>query len=98
LVTTSRTESTKRPPRPPSQTTQPLPAPPPLSPPPPRVKHVALKSASPQVRKFVFVAPQHKVRFSKAQLGSLHFKLLDATPNHNFYGWIWYSSHLDCLL
>jgi hypothetical protein len=44
-----------------------------------RVGHVALKSASPQVRKFCFVAPQRKLRFSKEQLLSLRFKLLDAT-------------------
>jgi hypothetical protein len=37
---------------------------------------VALKSQ--QVRKFTLVAPQRKLRFSKAQLRSLHFKLLDA--------------------
>ncbi len=42
----------------------------------PRVGHVALKSASPQV---FFVAPERKLRFSKAQLRSLRFKLLDAT-------------------
>jgi hypothetical protein len=44
--------------------------------------HVALKSASPQV---FFVAPQRKLRFSKVQLRSLCFKLLDATFNSNFY-------------
>jgi hypothetical protein len=44
-----------------------------------RVGHVALKSTSPQVRKFFFVALQRKLRFSKAQLHSVHFKLLDAT-------------------
>jgi hypothetical protein len=32
-----------------------------------------------QVRKFSFVAPQRKLRFSKAQLRSLRFKFLDAT-------------------
>jgi hypothetical protein len=43
------------------------------------------KSAS-----FFFVAPQHKLRLSKAQLRSLRLKILDATFNHNFYDWIWY--------
>jgi hypothetical protein len=28
--------------------------------------------------------------FSKAQLRSLYFKLLDTTFNRNFYYWIWY--------
>jgi hypothetical protein len=28
-----------------------------------------------QVRKFIFVAPQHKLKFSKTQLRSLRFKL-----------------------
>jgi hypothetical protein len=39
--------------------------------------HVALKSVSPQDREFIFVLPQLKIRFSKAQLRSLRFKLLD---------------------
>jgi hypothetical protein len=43
------------------------------------VRHVALKSVSSQVRKFFFVAPQCKLSFSKAQLRSLRFKLLEAT-------------------
>jgi hypothetical protein len=47
-----------------------------------KVGHVALKSASPQV---FFVAPQSKLLFSKKQLCSLRFKLLDATLNRNFY-------------
>jgi hypothetical protein len=46
------------------------------------------KSASPQV---FFVAPQCKLRFSKVQSCSLHFKLLDAIFNCYFYEWIWYS-------
>jgi hypothetical protein len=41
-----------------------------------RVGPIALKSASPQA---FFVAPQSKFRFSKAQLRSLHFKILDGT-------------------
>jgi hypothetical protein len=41
-----------------------------------RVGHIALKSASPQAS---LVAPQCKLRFSKAQLCSLRFKILDAT-------------------
>jgi hypothetical protein len=41
-----------------------------------RVGHIALKSASPED---FFVAPQRKLRFSKAQLRSLRFKVLDAT-------------------
>ncbi len=61
-----------------------------------RVGHVALKSASPQV---FLVAPQRKLRFSKAQLRSLRFKLLDVTFNRNFYDWIWYGeTSLDRLL
>ncbi len=32
-----------------------------------------------QVRKLFFVAPQHKLRFSKAQLRSLRFNILDGT-------------------
>jgi hypothetical protein len=52
-----------------------------------RVRHVALKSASPQV---FFVVPQRKLWFSKAQLQSLRFKLLNATFNRNFYDCIWY--------
>jgi hypothetical protein len=43
-----------------------------------------------QVRKHFFVAPQRKFRFSKVQLRSLSFKILDATFNRNFYEWIWY--------
>jgi hypothetical protein len=43
--------------------------------------HVALKSKSPQV----FVEPQGKLRFSKAQLRSLSFKLLGAIFKSNFY-------------
>jgi hypothetical protein len=43
------------------------------------------KSAS-----FFLVAPQRKLMFSKAQLRSLRFKLLDATFNRDFYEWIWY--------
>jgi hypothetical protein len=54
------------------------------------VGHFALKSASPQVRKLFFVVPQHKLRFSKEQLRSLRFKLIDATFNRKFYEWIWY--------
>ncbi len=38
-----------------------------------------------QVRKFILVAPQRKLRSKKAQLRSLRFKLLDATFNRNFY-------------
>ncbi len=38
-----------------------------------------------QVRKFIFVAPQRKLWFSKAQLRSLRFKLLDETFNRNFF-------------
>jgi hypothetical protein len=61
-----------------------------------RVGHYALKSASPQA---FFVAPQRKLRFSKAQLPSLRFKILDATFNHNFYDWIWYGeTYFDWLL
>jgi hypothetical protein len=41
-----------------------------------RVGHIALKSVSPLA---FFVAPQSKLRFSKAQLRSLHFNILDAT-------------------
>jgi hypothetical protein len=41
-----------------------------------RVGHIAPKSANPQA---FFVAPQRKLRFSKAQLRSLRFKILDAT-------------------
>jgi hypothetical protein len=44
-----------------------------------RVGHIALKSASPQVRKFFFLVPQRKLRSSKAQLRSLRFKILSAT-------------------
>jgi hypothetical protein len=36
--------------------------------------------------------PQRKLRFSKAQLRSLRFKLLNATFNRNFYEWIWYGT------
>jgi hypothetical protein len=50
-----------------------------------------------QVRKFFFVAPQRKLRLSKAQLRSLCFKLLDATFNPNFYDRIWYGKSLDWL-
>ncbi len=51
------------------------------------------KSASPQA---FFVAPQRKLRFSKAQLRSLRFKILDATFNRNFYVCIWYGeTHLE---
>jgi hypothetical protein len=61
-----------------------------------RVGHNALKSASPQA--FV-VAPQRKLRSSKAQLRSLRFKILGATFNLNFYDWIWYGEiYLDWLL
>jgi hypothetical protein len=42
-----------------------------------------------QVRKLFFVAPQRKLRFSKAHLRSLRFQILDATFNRNFYDWIW---------
>jgi hypothetical protein len=64
-----------------------------------RVGNVALKSASPQARKFFFVASQRNRRFSKAQLRSLHFKLLDTIFNHNFYDWIRYGeTYLDQLL
>jgi hypothetical protein len=38
-----------------------------------------------QVSKFIFVAPQRKLRFSKAQMCSLRFKLLYAIFNYNFY-------------
>ncbi len=44
----------------------------------------ALKRAGLQVRKFIFVAPQRKLRPSKTQLCSLCFKLLDAFFSHNF--------------
>jgi hypothetical protein len=44
-----------------------------------RVGHIALKSASPQVRKLFFVAPQRKLKFSKAQLRFFRFKILDTT-------------------
>jgi hypothetical protein len=44
-----------------------------------RVGHIALKSASPQVLKLFFVAPQRILRFSKAKLRSLRLKILDAT-------------------
>jgi hypothetical protein len=50
-----------------------------------RVGHIALDSASPQVRKLFFLAPQRKLRSSKAQLRSLRFKILGATLNRNFY-------------
>jgi hypothetical protein len=53
-----------------------------------RVGHIALKSASPQA--FFFVAPQCKLRFFKAQLCSLRFKILDVTFIRNFYDWIRY--------
>jgi hypothetical protein len=43
--------------------------------------HVALKSTSPQV----FVEPQGKIRFSKAHLHFLSFKLLRAIFKSNFY-------------
>jgi hypothetical protein len=52
-----------------------------LQPLPTDVIRVAPKILSPQVRKFIFVAPQSKLRFSKAQL---RFKLLDAPFNRNF--------------
>jgi hypothetical protein len=55
-----------------------------------RVGHIALKSASPQVRKLFFVVPQRKLRSSQAQLRSLRFKILGATFKRNFYDWIWY--------
>ncbi len=60
--------------------------------------HVALKSASPQVRKFIFVAQQCKLRFSKVQLRSLRFKLLDATLNCNFYDYIRYETMVSWAL
>jgi hypothetical protein len=41
-------------------------------------------------RKFIFVAPQRKLGFLKAQLQSLRSELLDATFNRNFYDCIWY--------
>jgi hypothetical protein len=44
-----------------------------------KVGHIALKSASPQVRKLFFVVPQRKLSLSKAQLLSLCFKILDST-------------------
>jgi hypothetical protein len=47
------------------------------------------KSASPHV---IFVALQRKLRFSKAQLRSLSFKLLDTTFNRNFYDFIRYQT------
>jgi hypothetical protein len=53
-----------------------------------KVGLVVLKSASPQV---FFFAPQRKLRFSKAQLGSMRLKLLDATFHCNFYECIWYA-------
>jgi hypothetical protein len=43
--------------------------------------HVALKGSSPQVRKFIFVAPQRKLRSPEAQLRSLRFKHIVATLN-----------------
>jgi hypothetical protein len=45
-----------------------------------------------------FVAPQRKLRFSKAQLRFLHFKLFDATFIHNFYHWIWYGGFIKSAL
>jgi hypothetical protein len=52
-----------------------------------------------QARKLFFVAPQRKLRFSKAQLRSLSFQILGATFNRIFYDWIWYGeTYLDWLL
>ncbi len=63
-----------------------------------RVGQVALKSASPQVHKLFFVAPQRKLRLSKAQLRSLLFILIDATFISYFFEWIWYGeSYFTCL-
>ncbi len=59
------------------------------------VGHIELKRA--QVHKFFVVAPQRKLRFSKAQLHSLRLKLLDTTFNCNFYEW-WYGKSLLALI